>query len=663
MMLLALMIGLLGGLGAVAFRWLIEFVQAVGWGSGTFSLDMVREHAWWWVLSLPAIGGLIVGPLVYFGAREAKGHGVPEVMEAVALRSGVIRPRLVIIKSLASAICIGTGGSVGREGPIVQIGSALGSALGQWFKIGGGRLRTLVGCGAAAGIAATFNAPVAGALFAAEIVLQNFGVSQFSPIVISSVVATVVSRLFLGDFPAFIVPEYDMVSPWELIFYGVLGLCAALVAHVFVKALYAIEDAFDAVPFRHPWLFAPLGGAAVGAMALAFPEVLGVGYEAIEQALRGELAIQILGILILAKILATSITIGSGGSGGIFAPSLFLGSMIGGLVGTVAHQFFPGITASSGAYALVGMGALVAGTTHAPITAILIIFELTNDYALIVPLMEACIIANLITSRLNRESIYTMKLVRRGVELVRGREASVLRSMHVLDVLETDAATVPSNEPLGKIIKRVTRDPRGFYYVVDDERRLRGVIALADLRRSLPSVEALSDLIVAEDLVHEEVPVLTPDLDLSRVMKVFGGKRWEELPVVRSAEDHRLLGTLSRRSLMDAYNQELIRRDMAEGLGGGLAATETDEVVLGGGYSMLEISMPMEFAGQSLREIDVRARYGVQVLLLRRPNEAGGQEEVVPGPDEVLRATDRLVLMGKETEIATLRNVAERGVV
>ncbi|MCP4657107.1 MAG: chloride channel protein, partial [bacterium] len=468
----AVVIGCLGGLGAVGFRWLISAVQRLVWGEWTFSLDQVRDHPWWWIVLIPAAGGLVVGPLVYFLAREAKGHGVPEVMEAVALRAGVIRPRLVIIKSLASAISIGTGGSAGREGPIVQIGSALGSTVGQLLRVSGKRLRTLVGCGAAAGIAATFNAPIAGALFAVEVILGDFAVAQFSPIVISSVLATVVSRHFLGDTPAFIVPQYQMVSPWELLIYLVLGVVAALVALGFVRLLYGLEDLFESFPII-PWLTAPIGGLLVGGIAIKYPQVFGVGYEAIEQALEGKLLLGTLAILLVLKLLATGITIGSGGSGGIFAPSLFLGAMTGGLVGTVANQLFPNVTASSGAYALVGMGAVVAGATHAPITAILIIFELTSDYKLIVPLMGACIIATLVTTRLQRESIYTMKLIRRGIDVFRGKDINVLRSLRVSDVMSRQLVKVREHEPFGELLREVATHPHAYFYVVDTEDRLK----------------------------------------------------------------------------------------------------------------------------------------------------------------------------------------------
>lgn len=462
----AVVIGCLSGLGAVAFRYLISVVQRITWGDWVFSLDRVRAHPWWWIALAPAVGGLLVGPLVFYFAREAKGHGVPEVMEAVALRSGVIRARLVVIKSLASALSIGTGASVGREGPIVQIGAALGSNLGQWLRVSGQRLRTLVGCGAAAGIAATFNAPIAGPIFAAEVILGDFGVAQFSPIVISSVIATVISRYYLGDFPAFIVPGYELVSAWELPIYFVLGAAAALVALVFVKVLYFFEDWLETVPWP-AWITASLGGLAVGCLGIAFPEVFGVGYEAMDRALAGEMGLGLLAILLLLKILATSITLGSGGSGGIFAPSLFIGAMTGGLLGTLVHQVFPGATASPGAYALVGMGAVVAGTTHAPITAILILFELTSDYQLIVPLMTSCIIASLIASRLEPESIYTMKLTRRGSAIRRGQDLNVLRALKVRDVMSDQVVMVREDKSLGELVTEVADHPQPIIYVVD----------------------------------------------------------------------------------------------------------------------------------------------------------------------------------------------------
>lgn len=650
----AVVIGGLGGLGAVGFRGLIQVVQRVAWTTWSYGLEAVEALPWWWIVLVPAAGGLVVGPLVHFFAREAKGHGVPEVMEAVALRSGFIRPRLVVVKSLASAVTIGTGGSVGREGPIVQIGSALGSTIGQWLSISGRRLRTLVGCGAAAGIAATFNAPVAGALFAVEIILGDFGVSQFSPIVISSVVATVVSRRFLGDFPAFTVPPYAMVSAWELLTYLVLGIVVALVAVTFVDLLTRLEDLFERLPVP-PWLRTAIGGLAVGSIAVAFPQILGVGYETIGGALGGGLTVGLLLALVGLKLLATCITLAAGGSGGIFAPSLFLGAMTGGLFGTIVHDLFPSVTAYSGAYALVGMGALVAAATHAPITAILIIFELTSDYKAIVPLMATCIVANLVARRLKRESIYTVKLVRRGIDIERGQEINVLRSLKVEDVMSRQVMAVPASEKLGRLVEDLSEHPHAYCYVVDGDRRLQGVVSLDDLRRSLKDVDTLNDIVIAADLAHRELPRVGPDATLDTVARLFGGRSREELPVV--GDDGTLLGVISRRHLMDAYNTELMKRDMTSELGGSLAATAMDEVQLGEGFKMAEIEAPGEFLGRSLGELDVRNSYGVQVVLVRRPTHPSAKEvvEMVPGPQTTISRGDRLVVMGSDDELRRLR--------
>ncbi|MEA3297454.1 MAG: chloride channel protein, partial [candidate division Zixibacteria bacterium] len=358
-MLVALAIGILGGLCAVGFRELIRVLQLASWWQSGELVDYIRLLPWWWKIGVPTIGGLLVGFIIHYFAREAKGHGVPEVMEAVVLRGGRIRPRIVIAKMIASAICIATGGSVGREGPIVQIGSSLGSTIGQWLKVDEQRLRTLVGCGAAAGIAATFNAPVAGALFAVEIILGDFGVAQFSPIVISSVSATVVSQHFLGDFPAFNVPAYSLANPFELFGYAGLGILGGVIAVAFVKTLYRTEDVFDNITL-YPPLKTMIGGVLIGLTALAFPQVLGVGYETINEALSGNMVLWLLIVLIVMKMLLVSITIGSGGSGGIFAPSLFIGAMTGGAVGVVLNNLWPGAVANPGAYSLVGMAAVVA---------------------------------------------------------------------------------------------------------------------------------------------------------------------------------------------------------------------------------------------------------------------------------------------------------------
>jgi CIC family chloride channel protein len=575
-------------------------------------------------------------------------------MEAVALPSGVMRPRVVVVKTLASALTIGSGGSVGREGPIVQIGAALGSTIGQWLKVSGRRLRTLVGCGAAAGIAATFNAPVAGALFSLEVILGDFGVARFGPIVVSSVLATVVSRHFLGNTPAFDVPPHGLVSVWELGIYGVLGVAAAGVALAVMWIVYKMQDVLEKIPVPH-WLLPAVGGLLVGAIGLVYPHVLGVGYEAINLALEGRMGLVLLLSLVLVKLLATSITLGSGGSGGVFAPSLFLGAMTGGAIGVLANLWFPDVTAGAGAYALVGMGAVVAGTTHAPITAILIIFELTSDYTLLLPLMASVIIATGVTRAVRPDSIYTLNLLRRGVDVFKGRELNVLKALTVDGVMSRDVPRVGEGEPLARMIDAMSETRSQSLYVTDDDGHYVGRVDVPDIRAALVDAEALSGLVVAGDLAREDGTIVAPGERLDIVMRIFAGHAPNELAVVEP-QTGRLAGVVGRRHLLDAYNHELLERDMVSGMGDAVASAESHQVQLGSDSRMIEVDAPGPFTGYALPELDVRSRYGVQILLVRRPAGPDSEDriEVVPGPDTVLRRGDRLPVVGTDKAFAAL---------
>jgi CIC family chloride channel protein len=341
----AIVVGLGAGFGSVIFRWLIHAFSSLAFNRGAQVLSFLGDY---YVVLVPGIGGLVIGPLIYRFAREARGHGVPEVMEAVALRGGRIRPIVVVIKALASSICIGFGGSAGREGPIVQIGSTIGSGLGQLLRMSSDRTRMLLACGAAGAIAATFNAPVAGVLFALEVILGEFAIIHFSTVVVASVTASVVGQIFEGSQPAFSTPPYSLESAWELLFYIVLGVCSAIVGVLFIRTLYWMEDRFD--DWNLPEYVKPaIGGLAVGTIGLFAPEVFGVGYETIEAVLQNEGGpLTAVALLLIAKIVATSLTLGSGGSGGVFAPSLFMGAMLGGSFGSLVHSTFPGITAQPG---------------------------------------------------------------------------------------------------------------------------------------------------------------------------------------------------------------------------------------------------------------------------------------------------------------------------
>jgi CIC family chloride channel protein len=666
LVLVAILVGAISAVGAVAFRGAILLVtegsfdwipSALGLTSGV-NIDGEDPHAaaaslpWYWLLVVPALGALVAAPLIYVFAREAKGGGIPEVMESVALRGGAIRPRVAVVKALASALTIGSGGSVGREGPIVQIGSSIGSTIGQLLRLPGRHLRTLVACGAAAGIAAAFNAPIAGALFAVEVILGDFAVPQFSPIVIASVVATVISRFFYGDFPAFEVPHYQLVSPLELGAYMLAGVIAGLVGVAFIRVLYFTEDVFGKI--RIPdWLKLPLGGLCVGAIGIFFPHVFGVGYGTINEALGGELPLRLLVLLVVVKLVATSLTLGSGGSGGIFAPSLFLGAMTGGAVGTVMNQIAPEATASSGAYALVVMGAVVAATTHAPITAILMIFELTQSITIVPPLMASCVISTIVSSYLHPNSIYTQALRRRGVDLYGEESPNVLRSLNVRDVIDRSPEILNASTPFPQILDLVVTSRHTEFFVVDADGRLLGSIALDELRRLIFEQESFRHLVVAADLIESEQPLVTENDPLDWVVQLMADARVTELAVVDDLTRRKLVGSIEERELMHAYNREVLRRDLAGGVTSRVAlAGRTRRVELGGGYVVAELPAPRSFFGKSLRELALRQEHAVEVLIVRRRVGQESEPEVhLPTSDDCIREGDALVLAGAVADI------------
>ncbi len=561
MIAMATIVGLLAGYGAVGFRWLIHFFNVLFFGMGSDnSLSLLINLPWYKKLIPPIIGGVLVGPIVYFFAREAKGHGVPEVMEAVALKGGIIRKRVVLIKSLVSAISIGSGGSVGREGPIVQIGAAIGSAFGQLMNVSADRMRTLVGCGAAAGIAATFNAPIAGVMFAMEIILGEFGIATFSPIVVSSVIATAVSRAYLGNYPAFLVPHYSLVSYWEIPFYILLGVVSGLAGVIFTTLLYRTEDMFSSIKIPD-YTKAAIGGILVGTIGMFFPHIFGVGYDAIGLALIEKLAWYVLLALIFLKIVATSLTIGSGGSGGIFAPSLFIGAVTGGAFGCAIHALFPNITASSGAYSLVGMGALVSATTHGPLGAIFILFEMTGDYKIILPLMLSCIIGTIVASHIKRESIYTLKLIRRGTDIRAGREVNIMKSIRVKDAMTKEVEVVSEQMHLNKLMDSTLSSKHASFPVVDEKGLLSGIISFQDFKEIMMEKE-LDNLIIVKDIATAGVVTIRQNESLDKALEKIGFKNIEQLPVVDDANPRKIIGILSRRDIFSAYNKAVINRSL-----------------------------------------------------------------------------------------------------
>jgi CIC family chloride channel protein len=553
---LALAVGTGAGAGALIFRYLILGFTLVFSGHRDYSAAGHAPHPLlpllgpWFVVLAPVVGGFIYGPLVDRFAREARGHGVPEVMLAVARHGGRIRPQVAIVKSLASALCIGSGGSVGREGPIVQIGSALGSTVGQALRVPETRLRLLVACGAAGGISATFNAPIAGVVFALELILRDFEAESFGVVVLSSVIANVVGRAGAGSVPFLALPPFHLASSWEFVLYAGLGLVAAVVGVTFIRVLYGVEDLADRLWRGPEWLRPGAGGLVVGLILLALPQMYGVGYPVLEEAIRGSYGVTFLLILLAGKIVATSVTIGIGGSGGVFAPSLFMGAMLGTAYGRLAGRLLPAIAGSAGAYGLVGMGAVFAAAARAPMTAVIIIFELTGEYQIILPLMFAIVLAAGIGNLLTEDTIYTLKLRRRGIDITAGRRPDPIGGLHVRDAMQPVPDPLPTEVPIADAVARFAKQGGEAFPVVDAEGRYRGIVTSRQLER------ALRDDAVEQQVgqLAQEAPALAPELSLHDALASLVRSDAPGLPVV--AEDRRtVIGWLTHRDVLRLYDE------------------------------------------------------------------------------------------------------------
>ena len=565
---LALVVGAGAGGGAVVFRWLIKTFTLALSGHADYSAagHAANPHVpglgRWFVVLAPVVAGLLYGPLVHFFAREARGHGVPEVMYAVARRGGRIAPQVAGVKALASALCIGGGGSVGREGPIVQIGSALGSTLGRLLSVPEPRMRLLVACGAAGGIAATFNAPLAGVFFAMELILRDFAAQSFGMVVLSSVTASVIGRAAFGNTAFLKLPSFTVTHPVEYVLFAALGLLAGGIGVAFTRVLYLIEDLCDRVWHWPEWVRPAVGGVVLGLLLLALPQMYGVGYPVLSAGAAGRYTLVFLLALLVGKMVATSLTIGIGGSGGVFAPSLFIGAMFGAIYGGLAHHVMPGLSGPVGAYALIGMGAVFAGAARAPITAVIILFELTGEYSIILPLMAAIVLATGVSHLLARDTIYTLKLRRRGIDLDEHPSSALLASVRVATVMDAvdnpdtsdnSEGTVAVHASLLAAAETLAGQPYGQVAVVDSDGAYLGVVTARDVTDALADGE--HDRAEVAALLRRPATVRA-DQPLEDTLEALESEGVTALPVL-DPDAHAVVGWLTHRQVLRALHRTL----------------------------------------------------------------------------------------------------------
>lgn len=553
-LILAGLVGLASGIGVWLFKQGIVIARWIFFDQLGGALAAYGD---WTVALLPVSGGLIVGLIGAFLVGHERHHGVAGIMEAVALAGGRLRYKRVPAKILAAALSIGSGASVGPEDPSVQIGSNLGSMAGQVLRLSDDRVRALVASGAAAGVAAAFNAPIAGVFFALEIILGEISVGALSSILVASVASSIFTQAVSGPQPAFHVPAYEFGSILELPFYLVLGLLAGLVSALYVRVLYLAQDVFQS--WKAPrWVKPVAAGLIVGLTGIFLPQVFGVGYETLEQILANQVfSAGFLLALLAAKLLMTGISIGGGFMGGVFAPSLFLGAVLGAAFCTLANLLFPGLPLATPAFAMVGMGAVLAGAVHAPMTAILLLFEMTNDYRIILPLMFAVVISLLAAEYLQRDSVYTLGLARKGIRLERGRDVEVMQAITVREVMAQDPPTLRVTDSLTQAAAVLDRTRRHGLPVLDEKDRLVGMCTIHDL--DLARSDGKTGLMVG-DVCTRDLITAFPDETLGDVLRRMSTHDIGRIPVVSREDPGRLVGLLHRRDLIRAYNLALSRR-------------------------------------------------------------------------------------------------------
>lgn len=655
------LVGVLAGLLGVAVHRLIDTLQRLLWGSSNL-LEAAAEVPFWQAVAAPAAGGVLIA-LVFLAARgPAEGPGMGILIESVALRGGRVPIRPILVGSLAAIATVGSGGSLGREGPMIRLGAMLSSRLGSRFRLPPHRVKILVGCGAAAGLAAAYNIPIGGAVFAMEVILGNFALSIFGPIVASSVLSTLIARAFEGDAHRFAAPEYQLVSPWEVLAYAGLGLLCAFASVAFVLGVRKLSRLLQRVPVP-AWLRPIPGMALFGLLAFWVPHVLEGGQEPstalILRDLPGlpwlpvELAFPALLLAVAGvKILAVALTDGCGGVGGKFTPSLLFGALVGGAFGAVLNDVWPDSTAAYPAYAAVGMAAIAAGTSHAPISAILILFEFTGNYDLILPLMVAGITSSVISRKLYPYSIYTEALQRKGVDLNLRLEEAVLAGVEVRDLLRDDPDTLHPATPYREVVERFFGAQRQRLFVVGEDRRLLGEISLHDIKHVLEEPDQLT-AVVAHDLLRPAEPAIRLDDRLDRAAEVFSHSDYERLPVVDG--DGAFQGVLSKRDLLAVYAQEVLGRPalLATFVSGRDEEVTRDYVELPPDFSIRLVELPEELVGKTLGEARLPQSRGVRVIEIKR-GPARDEERVIPGGETVLERGDRLIVLGPTGSVEAL---------
>jgi chloride channel protein, CIC family len=550
--LIATITGAIVAYGSIAFHWIIDQTSLLTMGSlSPLNPDIPRWQLFW----APVMGGVVVAFLIRYLRNGRRAGSVTEVIEANAIANGHMGLKDGISSALVTAISLGSGASAGREGPVVHMGAAIAALVRRTFHLPHEVGRTMLACGVAAAIGASFNAPIAGVFFALEVVIGHYAIHTFAPVVISSVVATIISRIYMGDFPAFIIPDLSIVSTLEFPAFALLGMVCALVAIVFMISIDKAQNLSLKIPLPQ-WVLPPFGGLLLGAMAMWVPEVIGVGYQATDNALQGSYGLSMLLLLLFAKIIATSITTGSFFGGGIFSPSLYIGAMAGGAFGIAFASLFPEYSSASNVYAIVGMGAVAASVLGAPISTILIVFEMTGNYSVTMAVMIAAALSSLITGIYHKTSFFHWQLEKRGVHLEDGQAKYLLKSTHVYNYIDRDFITVSKDMPANKVREMFFDQDGGSILVTDETGGLYGIITARELSYEVGG-EGTEQPLLAADICSRNSVSVAPGDSLEVALDLMVGEGVNHLPVIDDLKTRVVIGFMHYRQVMFIYNQAL----------------------------------------------------------------------------------------------------------
>jgi CIC family chloride channel protein len=647
--LITALVGVGAGLVALGVRSLSALVTRIaymGWHGDAF--ETIRAAPWWLRLAVPALGAAVAGLIVQHAARRGPSSGMGAIMEAVTLRHGFVSLRRALWTAAASVVAIATGGSVGREGPITQVSCAIGSRLGRSFRLSEARVRLLVAAGAGAGIAAAYNTPIAGTLFVLEVVVGSFATDLIGTTVIAAVVGTLVARIYLWGGPIYDVPEFVFRTPQEILAYAGLGIACGFLAASFLGLMRVGEATFNRIHAPR-WVRTGIGGLIIGALALQLPAVCGNGYETLMNILNARIGWISLAILLVAKMFATTASVTSGSPGGVFTPTLFIGAALGGVAGHLLHGVFPASTGGPSSYALVGMGALLAATTHAPITATVLIAELTGDYFVVLPQLLACGLASTVTHRI--DSVYTHELRRRGITWEGTLEQKIVHSIKARDIMRTDVPLLAPQTPFQEVVRLFTTTRTPCLYVGDGSGNLLGVIELHAVKELLGS-DDVSNLVIAQDLATPPRSVAA-DASLAAVNEKLWFIDTGEAPVVESSADPRFLGVVTQRDLLGFLDREILRRNLLlsevrwrDGLEKGIEYLELPE-----GYRLEALPVPADLVGKTVEQAQLRSRHGLNVIAIASIDVHGNERRYPPEHDHRLRPGDRLVVVASSEDV------------